>query len=149
MMYNYNSAFNLLFSTYLTSIGQNRSLMRIFRKTVLNGNPYEDDPVLEKNGYGAYRNGTERVYVAGADQLSREYDGGKLTFAILSPGTAEVLEMGGIPADPLVGDSFTLVCRERRGMVADGPQYFVTVLRVDGSKVWLSDRKGSGFIVKR
>ena len=149
MMYNYNSSFNLLFSTYLTSVGQNRSLMRIFRKTVLNGNPYDDDPVLEKSGYGAYRNGTDRVYVAGADQLSREYNGGTLTFAILSPGTAEVLELGGIPADPLVGDTFTLVCREIRGVVIEERQYFVTALRVDGSKVWLSDRKGNGFIVRR
>ena len=123
--------------------------MRIFRKTVLNGNPYDDDPVLEKSGYGAYRNGTDRVYVAGADQLSREYNGGTLTFAILSPGTAEVLELGGIPADPLVGDTFTLVCREIRGVVIEERQYFVTVLRVDGSKVWLSDRKGNGFIVRR
>ena len=87
--------------------------------------------------------------VAGADQLSREYNGGTLTFAILSPGTAEVLELGGIPADPLVGDTFTLVCREIRGVVIEERQYFVTALRVDGSKVWLSDRKGNGFIVRR
>ena len=150
MKYNHTSSSNLLFATYRSSATVNQtSLMSIYRKTILNGNIYDDDPVLDKTEYGAYLNGTERLFVAGSDQISREYNGNNLTFAILSPAAASVLEMDDIPTNPLVGDGFTLICREIRGAVIEERHFLVKVLRVDGSRVWLSDGNGNGFIIKK
>ena len=151
MMFNYGDRNNLLFATYTSTTGNRMSLMAIYRKTAVNGSVYADDPVLERQEYGAYRSSGDRVYVSGSDQLSREYaaDGSTLTFAILDPAKASVLELGGIPTAPLVGDRFSLSCREMQGVQLTESGYTVTVLRVDASKVWLSDGRGNGFIVKK
>lgn len=113
--------------------------------------PYEDDPVLTHTEYGAYYLGSEQVYHAGTDQLFREYaaNGKTLTFSLIMPSTATVLELGNIPASLLVGDSFTLQCQDIRGVQSRGSTYVVKVLRVDGAKVWLSDGLGNGFIIKK
>ena len=119
----------------------------IYRKEA--GVNIDDDPILQKDAYGAYLSGNNNVYGAG-DQLSREYmNDGTLTFAILSPATFEVAEFCGIPVDPAKGDMFTLNYNLITGRSQTDADYNVTVVKVDGPKVWLSAGGGNGFIVKK
>lgn len=107
------------------------------------------DPILEASDYGAYLTGGNRVFGAG-DQLSREYpDNGTVTFAILKPSAYEVVEFKGIPVDPAKGDSFTLNYDRISGYTHSAADYVVTVVKVDGPKVWLTTGSGEGFIVKK
>lgn len=119
----------------------------IYRKE--SGVNIDSDPILEQDVYGAYLSGSYHVYAAG-DQLSREYmDDGTLTFAILSPAVYEVAEFNGIPTDPAKGDTFTLNYSLISGRNQSDTDYNVTVVKVDGPKVWLSAGGGNGFIVKK
>jgi hypothetical protein len=84
------------------------------------------------------------------DQLSREYmNDGTLTFAILSPVSSGVAEFSGIPTSPAKGDTFTLNYNVISGYSHSDTDYNVTVVKVDGPKVWLSAGGGRGFIVKK
>jgi hypothetical protein len=108
-----------------------------------------DDPILEQDAYGAYLVDGNRVFGAG-DQLSREYIGnGTVTFAILTPTAYEIAEFNGIPINPAKGDSFTLNYNLISGRNRSDTDYSVTVVKVDGPKVWLSTGDGYGFIVKK
>lgn len=119
----------------------------VYRKEA--GVNLDDDPILEQEAYGAYLSGSNRVYGAG-DQLSREYLGdGTLTFAILSPAVYGIAEFGGIPISPAKGDTFTLNYNVISGRNQTDTDYNVTVVKVDGPKVWLSAGGGNGFIVKK
>ena len=109
----------------------------------------DTDPILEQEVYGAYLAGVARVLGAG-DQQSREYMGdGTVTFAILTPSAYEVAEFGGIPISPAKGDTFTLHYNLIQGRNQADTDYNVTVVKVDGPKVWLSTGNGNGFIVKK
>lgn len=119
----------------------------IFRKEA--GVDIDNDPILTQEVYGAYLAGSNHVYGAG-DQLSREYmNDGTVTFAILSPATFEVAEFGGIPTSPAKGDTFTLNYNLISGRNQSDTDYNVTVVKVDGPKVWLSAGGEKGFIVKK
>ena len=119
----------------------------IFRKEA--GVDIDNDPILKQEVYGAYLAGSNHVYGAG-DQLSREYmNDGTVTFAILSPATFEVAEFGGIPTSPAKGETFTLNYNLISGRNLSDTDYNVTVVKVDGPKVWLSAGGGKGFIVKK
>lgn len=109
----------------------------------------QEDPILEQNEYGAYLSGGNRVFGAG-DQQSREYMGdGSVTFAILTPSAYEVAEFGGIPISPAKGDTFPLRYNLIQGRNQTDADYNVTVVKVDGPKVWLTTGSGEGFIVKK
>lgn len=109
----------------------------------------QEDPILEQNEYGAYLSGGNRVFGAG-DQQSREYMGdGSVTFAILTPSAYEVAEFGGIPISPAKGDQFALNYAQIVGHDRSDRDYNVTVVKVDGPKVWLTTGSGEGFIVKK
>ena len=148
IMYNVK---NRYFNTYTSTNNSNQSLMSIYRKGDPSGNPYEDDPVVAVSEYGAYLTTGNRLYSPATDQISREYatSGTTLTFSILTPATGKVLELGGIPVSPLVGDTFTLQYKELQGISSSAKSYSVKVMRVEGAKVWLSDGNGNGFIVKK
>lgn len=108
-----------------------------------------DDPILQYSQYGAYISGGNSLYGAGC-QLSREYQGdGTVIFAVVSPATFEVSEFSGIPSSPASGDTFTLTYNKITGRKKTDTDYNVTVVKVDGPKVWLSDGAGNGFIVKK
>ena len=119
----------------------------IFRKE--SGNNSGDDPILEYNQYGAYLPGGNNLFGAGR-QISRQWHSdGTLTFAILSPASYEVAEFIGIPADLAKGDSFTLTYSLISRRNQSDTDYNVTVVKVDGPKVWLSLGSGNGFIIKK
>ena len=141
------------FSAYLSSKrnswdgGTGSQSVYVYRKEA--GVHVEDDPILQQEAFGAYLSGGNRVAGVG-DQLSREYLGdGTVTFAILSPATYTVAEFGGIPISPAKGETFTLTYNLITGRSQDEVDYDVTVVKVDGPKVWLSTGGGQGFIVKK
>lgn len=142
-----------IFSAYMSSSrtswngGTASQSVYIFRKEA--GVDVDNDPILTQEAYGAYLAGSNHVYGAG-DQLSREYmNDGTVTFAILSPATFEVAEFGGIPTSPAKGDTFTLNYNLISGRSQSDTDYNVTVVKVDGPKVWLSAGGEKGFIVKK
>ena len=106
------------------------------------------DPILEYSEYGAYLSSGNHIYGPGS-QLSREYENGTLSFAIITPETYEVAEFNNIPSDPAAGDTFTLNYNVITGRKSTETDYNVTVVKVDGPKVWLSAGDGYGFIVKK
>lgn len=141
------------YSAYLSSSrtswdgGTSSQSVYIYRKEA--GIDVDNDPILEQKDYGAYLAGSNHVYEAG-NQLSREYmNDGTVTFAILSPATFEVAEFSGIPTSPAKGDTFTLNYNLISGRNQSDTDYNVTVVKVDGPKVWLSAGGGKGFIVKK
>ena len=119
----------------------------VFRKET--GINPDEDPILNYSAYGAYISGNNKIYAIG-DQLSREYmNDGTVSFAILTPATVEVAEFNNIPVDPVKGDAFTLNYTLITGRNMTDTDYNVSVLKVDGPKVWLTDGSGNGFIVKK
>ena len=153
LRYNTNQPTQLLYSAYLSSYrptwdgGTGSQSVYVYRKEA--GVSVEDDPILEQDAYGAYLSGGNRVAGAG-DQLSREYLGdGTVTFAILTPATSAVAEFAGIPISPAKGDTFTLTYNLITGRNQNEVDYNVTVVKVDGPKVWLTTGSSQGFIVKK
>ena len=151
LLYNANNG-NPIFSCYQSTSpqGSTTSLVALYRKT--EGDPIaaEDDPILEEETFGAYLNGENALYAKGTQQLSREYKGKNVIFAILDPGENTIYEFSGIPAAAAQGDSFSLTYSVRRGKkeLSKGT-YAVSVVGEAGAKLWLSDGAGNGFIVKR
>ena len=140
----YNSSSQASWSNTSTTGTSN---VYIYRKEA-GVNP-DADPILEQDQYGAYLSGGNRIFGAG-DQLSREYIGdGTVTFAILTPSTYAVTEFNGIPINPAKGESFTLNFNRIIGYDRADQDYEVTVVKVDGPKVWLTTGSGEGFIVKK
>ena len=153
MLYNENASNNNpLFSCYsgTTVTNSTTSLVALYRKTEGETIPTSYDPILQEETFGAYLSGNNTVYVKGSQQLSREYQGDKVTFAILDAVAQKVVEFSGIPAGATIGDAFTLTLRtvEGKKTVSTG-SYTVTVVGEAGAKLWLSDGAGNGFIVKR
>ena len=123
------------------------SSVYIYRKQ--SGASIEDDPILNNSEYGAYLTSGNHAFVVGC-QLSREYPAdGTVSFAILTPVDNRVDEFRGIPANPVKDDTFTLHYKVIAGSEVTDMDYPVTVRKVDGPKVWLSDGSGNGFIVKK
>lgn len=119
----------------------------VFRKEAgVNGN---DDPILQNSEYGAYLSSGNFVMQNGR-QLSREYmSDGTVSFAIMEPAASKIVEFNGIPQNPAKGDSFTLNYNVITGRSNTETDFEVSVVKVDGPKVWLSDGSGNGFIVKK
>ena len=139
-----------IFSCYgSTSNQKDIKVYRYGSDTVEPGVPVVDDPVLAKEEYGAYLNGTEYVFDAEKDQIRRTYGTDTQTFSILTPDMT-VLEVSGIPVDIRQGSAFTVSARRTVGKSTYLDQSFaVTVLRESGPRFWLSDGKGNGFIIKK
>jgi hypothetical protein len=147
----YNSQ-SSIFSAYRANQSTNVQMTKValYRKTEGAATPATDDPILLEETFGAYLDGNNTLYVKGSQQLSREYTGSTVTFAILDPSQNAIYEFSGIPASAAMGDSFSLVFTERSGRkVISTNTFTVTVVGEAGSKLWLSDGAGNGFIVKR
>ena len=146
MRFNPNTQNNApLFSCY--SSGQQD--ICIFRKGAA-AEPVVDDPLLAESRYGAYLTDDRRIYAEGEDQYSREYNAGVLTFTILHPADNEQLEITGYTKTLVKGDELTVRVKHRRGVtVLKSGSYEMQVVGEDGSKVWLGDGTGEGFIIKK
>ncbi len=153
----YNNTRNqYLFAAYLSTLrnnwsptSTNNSIVNVYvYRREVGANP-DGDPILEQTEYGAYLTTGNNLYGAGA-QMSREYmNDGTVTFAILTPATYNIAEFNSIPVSPAKGDSFTLTYRQITGRNVTEANYSVTVVKIDGPKVWLSAGGGNGFIVKK
>ncbi|MBQ9888827.1 MAG: hypothetical protein IJM41_06260 [Bacteroidales bacterium] len=147
----YNSQ-NSWFSAYRADQSTNTRMVKValYRKTEGAAIPSSNDPILQEETFGAYLNGDNRLYTKGTQQLSREYTGTTVTFAILDQTQNSIYEFSGIPAAAAMGESFSLTYNEIRGKkTASSTTYAVTVVGEAGAKLWLSDGAGNGFIVKR
>lgn len=147
LIYNNSSS---VFSVNTSKPGTGNNRVALYRKTEGEAVPSSDDPILKEETFGAYLNGNNTVYVKGSQQLSREYQGDKVTFAILDAVAQKVVEFSGIPAGATIGDAFALTLRTVEGKkTVSTRSYTVTVVGEAGAKLWLSDGAGNGFIVKR
>ena len=151
MLYNQNNGSPLFCCYQSTSVfGTVTSLVALYRKTEGEAIPSTEDPILEEETFGAYPTTGSILYVKGSQQLSREYAGTAVTFAILDAQAQKVVEFSGIPVAATIGDAFTLTLRTVEGKKTTSKEsYAVTVVGEAGSKLWLSDGAGNGFIVKR
>ena len=112
----------------------------------------EADPILKKEEYGAYLTGNQWVYEPDTDNLSREYYETTVTFGILSPFDNTILLISGIPQDASVLSApFEISLVRATGSILTDDKTFsnVSVVKEEGSKLWLSDSCGNGFIVKK
>ncbi len=151
LRYNNSGFFNSYQSSSNTSwsgSAAGTSTVYVFRKEA--GLSLDADPVLQQEIYGAYLTDGNLTYRKSLCQLSREYQpDSKVTFTILTPASHLVAEFTGIPANPAKGDTFTLNYALGDGTHRSEQDYPVTVVKVDGPKVWLTDGSGNGFIVKK
>ena len=125
--------------------------VRVYRKSV-GAAPAEDDPLAgSEDAYGSYIKGYRRVYVKGADQYSRSYrEDGTVVFTLLNPGEREQMVISGFDPSLSKGDAVTVSVHYRKGRkVLLERSYNLTVVRENGSKVWLGDGSGQGFIIKK
>ena len=132
------------------NIGTSTGTVCLYRETTVGGTSTDEDPILDYEEYGAYLSSNTWVYAPASDHLSREYNDEDLTFAILSPFKNTIMEFVGIPKTISKGMQFTLTLnRQEDQVVAAHASYEVTVVKESGRKVWLSDGKKNGFIVKK
>lgn len=130
--------------------GSGQQAVRIYRKSHAAG-PVAADPLTGSEAFGSYVSGAGRTYVEGADQIVRSYgDDGKLTFALLNRSAREQLVVSGYDPALVKGDAATVSLHYRTGRktILKGT-YTLTVVKEDGSKVWLGDGTGQGFILQK
>ena len=72
-----------------------------------------------------------------------------MKFSIITPADGSVVEMAGIPADAMVGDSFTLSYSSLSTLASVSENYRVSVVKEDGALLWLQTQTGDRFIVKK
>ena len=106
--------------------------------------------ILEKTGLGCYLSDHTWSYAAGTDQYVREYDGTALTFALLKPADSEQLVLSGFSDTMQAGDAVTMTLDWKKGTdrVLFG-SYTMSVVAIDNKKVWIADKRGNGFVIKK
>ena len=111
----------------------------------------DSDPLTASTEFGSYVSGAKRTYVRGSDQILRSYEGGKYVFALLNAAENEQLVISGYDPALVKGDEVTVRVSWRKGLqffLKEQP-FLVKVVKEDGSRVWLGDGAGQGFIIKK
>ena len=117
---------------------------------VRSGGSDKSEAILEHKELGCFLPGHTRDYTAGVDQYVREYDGDKLTFVLMKPADNEQMVITGYSSSLKAGDAVTLAVDWKKGttrVLSD--TYAMTVIKEDGRKVWIADKKGNGFVIKK
>lgn len=118
--------------------------------TVMQASKPVQDYVTQQNEIGVYLGSDQRVYNAGTDQYIRTYDGNSLVFVILNPSAKEQVVVSGIDTDAQVGQNLSVSIDWRQGTQSVlSKQYSMSVLKADGSRLWIGDGKGKGFILEK
>lgn len=151
------TTYSAYYSSSYFKISSSRSstlkTMAIYKKTTLTntvGIDPDNDPILQQEEYGAYLAKESIVHSPGDSQLSCELIDDTVTFAILYPSENTVLEFSDIPQNTFKGHKFELNLTLINGRKKEVKGTFeVTVVKEDGAKLWLSDFKGNGFIIRR
>jgi len=108
------------------------------------------DAILAYTTPGCYLAGSKRLYVAGADQYVREYDGHALTFCVLNPQADEQLILTGYADTMQVGDAVSITTTwEKNGVTQLSRTSPMSILQDADGLVWIADNTGSGFIIKK
>ena len=149
-----NRTYYVRYGSNYFNVNSSNSTFAIYKKVTVSSTTTVDlstAPVLGYDDYGAYLVGQNLVYNASTDQLSREYESnGTMTFTILAPAEDQCVEFIGIPADAILGDTFQLRMKFTDSIIVKVDEtYPVTVVREEGSRLYLADNNGNGFIVKR
>ena len=134
------------------SLASAEELVTLYRLEHSSASIGKEDPLTEYGEYGCYMSGWERTYVKGSDQFQRSYDrNGNLVFVLLNAAEKEQMEVYGYDPALVKGDEVTVTVHWRKGMVScmDGETFHLRVVKEDGSKVWLGDGFGQGFILKK
>ena len=106
--------------------------------------------ILEHKELGCYLPDHTWAYTAGTDQYVREYDGTALDFVLLKPADKEQMVLSGCTGTMQAGDAVTVTLDWKKGtsrVLAES--YAMRVIKIDGKTVWLADRKGNGFVIKK
>ena len=114
--------------------------------------PMEEDPLAEASELGSYLSDAPRIYVNGSDQIHRSYGAdGKLVFAILNAAEKEQLVISGFDPSLAKGAVVNVTVNWRKGLwtIMSQKTYSLKIVKEDGSKVWLGDGSGQGFIIKK
>ena len=143
LRYNYNDG-SPRFSCY----GANTSLETEVKLYRMETEPAT--PVTQYDNLGIYLGNSQRIYVPGTDQLVRIYDGQDFSFVLTDPDEGEFIILSGLQTAPEVGADVLVninwIKAEEMVMEHD---YKMSVLQVDGSKVWIGDTRGRGFVIKK
>ena len=122
----------------------------IYRQAV--DDPAVEDPLTESAEYGSYMTGATRTYVKGSDQILRSYNrDGKLEFVLLNASEKEQLVVSGYDPSLTKGGEAVVTVSWRKGTqtILKAQTFQLQVVKEDGSKVWLGDGSGQGFIIKK
>ena len=106
--------------------------------------------ILEHKEPGCYLPDHTWTYTAGTDQYVREYDGTALDFVLLKPADKEQMVLSGCTGTMQAGDAVTVTLDWKKGtsrVLAES--YALRVVKIEGKTVWLADRKGNGFVIKK
>ena len=124
--------------------------VKIYKKGSSSGQEVGDNPLTAFSEYGCYIPFAERTYIKGKDQITRSYKNGKLEFVLMDPSMTEQLVVSGYDPALSKGDEVTVSVHYRKGLrgILSG-EFTLVVVREDGPKVWLADRTGQGFILKK
>lgn len=122
---------------------------RLQQVTVYYGSD-NSEAILTHTKLGSYLENHTRSYVAGTDQYVREYDGAALTFVLMNPADNEQIVITGYSNTMNVGDAVTLTVDWKQGTtrVLSG-SYAMTVIKDEGRTVWIADRRGNGFVIRK
>lgn len=109
------------------------------------------DLILVRSVPGCYLGESARAYVAGADQYVRMYDGHSLTFVLLNPDEEEQLAISGYADTMKPGDALSVDVLWKKGpdVLMDRSSVSMAVVKDEDGLVWLADRKGEGFVIKK
>ena len=150
MLYNNSSP---RFTCYDAADKSGMSKVSIYRRSSGSGGESPLNALLAKANYGCWLGtGKEWEYSPGTDQVARSYDAdGVEIFTLIRPGNVEELEIIGFSRNYVKGDGLTITINWRQGTnyVLSNEEYQMFVVKEIGPMVWLGDRSGKGFIIKR
>ena len=110
------------------------------------------DPIFKENEYGCYLgSGLEWTLDASANQVTRCYnEDGVLTYTLINPAGVEELEISGYTKSKHKGDTFDVRVKWHTGAATVvNADFNMTLIKEQGPKVWLSDGRGNGLIIKK
>ena len=108
------------------------------------------DEFVQKTVPGVYNyNGFDWTYSDGISQTSVRTLSGTSAFRIYYPDEFMVIQLTGIPAEPVVSDRFPVrFVRYIKQAATHADNFTVTVVKVEDGKAWLMADGGTGFLVQ-
>ena len=108
------------------------------------------EKILEHEELGCYLQDKTWKYTAGTHQYVREYDGTALTFVLMNPDDKEQMVLTGFSSTMQVGDPVTITVAWRKDKTQQlAGSYDMSVVAIENKKVWIADKKGNGFVIKK